>query len=88
MSTLELSSQCKKKTIYSKKPNSVQVNEIKRRSTSCVVFLYQVLFLYSCFLDGWSINIMDGKIKLEISKKSRDNSIFNIDEFIIYNHLY
>jgi len=40
------------------------------------IFLYQILFLYNCFLDGWKIQINDGKVKLKINNTSY-NSINN-----------
>jgi len=88
MSLSSKKSQYKIKKSFAKKSKINITKQTNRINTPSIVFLYQVLFLYSCFLDGWMINIADGKVKLEISKKKQNNVLFNIDKFIIYNHLY
>jgi hypothetical protein len=82
----------KKTLIPVKSINLLSYNRTKSYSSNIdnKIFLYKILFLYNCFLDGWKIEIINSKVKLkrDISLYNNIYKNFNIDKFIINNYLY
>lgn len=53
--------------------------KIKKSEHYSAGYIYKILFLYSCFLDGWTINI-ENQYSVKLRKKSANN--FNLNTFI------
>jgi len=83
---------------YTNNTKLMQSTPLQKTDIKCIdippVYLYKILVLFNCFLDGWCVEIYNGRVKLSINKSKliqpdyTYEKAFDIDGFIEHNSLY